>query len=71
MCIYDDKWTEVQWNTEAKTYALGARIPQLDEYNTEGSDVQVLIDKELEKTSKEDRHLKLNLKRSSRSQDPQ
>ena len=51
MCIYNDEWTEVHWNTEAKTYALGARIPQLDKYNTEGSDIQVLVDKELEKMS--------------------
>ena len=54
MCIYKDKWTEVQWNTETKTYAVGARIPQLDEYDTEGSDVQVLVNKELEKTSEEE-----------------
>ena len=54
VCIYNDKWTEVYWNAKAKTYALGARIPQLDEYDTEGSDIQVLVDKELEKTSKED-----------------
>ena len=54
VCIYKDEWTEVQWNAEAKTYTVGARAPQLDEYDTEGSDVQVLVDKELEKTSKED-----------------
>ena len=54
VCIYKDEWTEVQWNAEAKTYTVGARVPQLDEYNTEGSDVQVLVDKELEKTSEED-----------------
>ena len=54
MCIYNDEWTEVHWNVEAKTYALGARIPQLDKYNTEGSNIQVLVNKELEKTSKED-----------------
>ena len=54
VCIYKDEWTEVQWNTEAKTYAVGARIPQLDKYNTEGSDIQVLVDEELEKTSEED-----------------
>ena len=30
------------------------RTPQLDKYNTEGSDIQVLVNKELEKTSKED-----------------
>ena len=35
-------------------YAIGARVPQLDNYNTEWSNVQVLIDEELEKTSKED-----------------
>ena len=54
MCVYNNEWTEVHWNAEAKTYALGARIPQLDKYNTEGSDIQPLIDKELEKTSEED-----------------
>ena len=54
VCVYKDKWTEVQWNTEAKTYTVGARVPQLDEYDTEGSDVQVLVNKELEKTSEED-----------------
>ena len=54
VCIYKDEWTEVQWNTEAKTYAVGARVPQLDEYNTEGLDIQVLVNEELEKTSKED-----------------
>ena len=54
MCVYKDKWTEVQWNAKVKTYTIGARIPQLDEHNTEGSDVQVLVNKEQEKTSKED-----------------
>ena len=54
VCVYKDKWTEVQWNTETKTYAVGARVPQLDEYNTKGSDIQVLVDEELEKTSEED-----------------
>ena len=39
---------------EAKTYAVGARVPQLDKYNTKGSDAQVLINEELEKTSEED-----------------
>ena len=53
MCVYKDEWTEVQWNTETKTYSIGARVPQLDEYDTEGSDVQILADKELEKTSEE------------------
>ena len=48
MCIYEyeDKWKEVHWNTEAKTYTLGARIPQLDEYDTEGSDIQILVNKD-------------------------
>ena len=41
-------------NAEKKTYTLGVRILQLDEYDTEGSDVQVLIDEESEKTSEED-----------------
>ena len=50
VCIYNNEWTEVHWNTEAKTYTLGARILQLDEYNTEGSGVQVLVNEELEKT---------------------
>ena len=54
VCIYKDKWTEVQWNAETKTYAVGARVPQLDEYDTEGSDIQVLVNEELEKTSEED-----------------
>ena len=54
VCIYGDEWTVVHWNAETKTYTLGARIPQLDEYDTKGSDVQVLVDKELEKTFKED-----------------
>ena len=54
VCVHNDEWTEVHWNGETKTYSLGASIPQLDEYNTEGSDVQVLIDEELEKTSEED-----------------
>ena len=53
VCIYKDEWTEVQWNTETKTYSVGARVSQLDEYDTEGSDVQVLANKELEKTSEE------------------
>ena len=30
-----------------------SKIPQLDKYDTEGSDIQVLIDEELEKTSEE------------------
>ena len=54
MCTYNNEWIEVHWNAETKTYALGAKVPQLDEYDTEGSNVQVLIDKELEKTSEED-----------------
>ena len=54
VCIYKDKWSEVHWNAETKTYAVGARVPQLDNYDTEGSDVQVLVDEELEKTSEED-----------------
>ena len=54
MCVHNDKWTEVHWDRETKTYSLGASIPQLDKYDTEGSDIQVLIDKELEKTSEED-----------------
>ena len=54
VCVYKDKWTEVQWNSEDKTYTLGATIPQLDKYDTKGSNVQVLVDEELEKTSKED-----------------
>ena len=54
VCIYKDEWTEVQWNKETKTYTVGVRIPQLDEYNTEGSDVQVLVNEELEKTSEGD-----------------
>ena len=54
VCVHNDQWTEVHWNGETKTYSLGASIPQLDEYDTEGSNVQVLIDKELEKTSEED-----------------
>ena len=39
---------------EAKTYTLGARIPQLDKYDTEESDIQILVDEELEKTLEED-----------------
>ena len=54
VCIYNDEWTEVHWNKETKTYSLRASIPQLDKYDTEGSDVQVLTDKELEKTSEEE-----------------
>ena len=54
VCVYKDKWTKVQWNAETKTYTVGVRIPQLDEYNTEGLDIQVLVNEELEKTSKED-----------------
>ena len=54
MCIYKDEWTKVQWNAETKTYTAGARVLQLDEYDTKGSDIQVLINKELEKTSEED-----------------
>ena len=54
VCIYKDEWTEVQWNAETKSYTVGARVPQLDEYDTKGSDIQVLIDEELEKTSEED-----------------
>ena len=54
VCVYNNEWIEVHWNTETRTYTLGAKIPQLDEYDTEGSDVQVLVDEELEKTSKED-----------------
>ena len=54
MCIYKDEWTKVQWNAETKTYTVGASVPQLDKYDTEGSDIQVLVDKELEKTSEED-----------------
>ena len=54
MCVYKDKWTEVLWNSETKTYSVGARIPQLNKYDTKGSDIQVLINEELEKTSEED-----------------
>ena len=54
VCVYKDEWTEVQWNPEDKTYSLRATIPQLDKYDTEGSNIQILIDKELEKTSEED-----------------
>ena len=54
MCIYKDEWSEVHWNAETKTYTVGARVPQLDNYDTEGSDIQVLVNEELEKTSKED-----------------
>ena len=54
VCIYNDEWTEVHWNKETKTYSLRASIPQLDKYDTEGSDIQVLTDKELEKTSEEE-----------------
>ena len=54
VCVYKDEWSEVHWNIKTKTYAIGARVPQLDNYNTEGSDIQVLVNKELEKTSKED-----------------
>ena len=54
VCIYKDEWTEVQWNAETKSYTVGARVPQLDEYDTKGSDIQVLINEELEKTSEED-----------------
>ena len=54
VCVHNDKWTEVHWNRETKTYSLGPSIPQLDEYDTEGSDIQVLVDKELAKTSEED-----------------
>ena len=53
VCIYKNKQTEVLWDAEAKTYSVGARIPQLDEYNTEGFNIQVLIDEELEKTLEE------------------
>ena len=35
---------EVHWNSETKTYSVGATIPQLDEYDT---------DKEIEKSSEE------------------
>ena len=54
VCVYNDKWTKVHWNAEAKTYTLGARIPQLDRYDTEGSNIQVLVNEELEKTFKKD-----------------
>ena len=54
MCVYKDEWTKVQWNAEAKTYAVGVRVPQLDKYDTKGSDIQVLVNEELERTSKED-----------------
>ena len=53
VCVYKDEWSKVHWNTEVKTYAIGARISQLDGYNTEGSDIQVLINEELKKTSEE------------------
>ena len=46
MCVYNNEWIEVHWDTETKTYTLEAEVPQLDEYNTEGSDVQVLVDKD-------------------------
>ena len=54
VCVYKDKWTEVQWNQETREYSLGATIPQLDKYDTEGSDIQVLINEEIEKSSEED-----------------
>ena len=54
MCVYKDEWTEVHWNLETKEYSVGATVPQLDEYDTEGVDVQVLIDEEIEKSSEED-----------------
>ena len=53
MCVYKDEWTEVHWNSETKAYSIGATVPQLDKYDTEGSNVQVLIDKEIEKSSEE------------------
>ena len=54
VCIYKSEWMEVLWNPEDKTYSVGATVPQLDKYDTEGSDVQALVDKELERTSEED-----------------
>ena len=54
VCVYKDEWSEVHWKAETKIYTIGARIPQLDNYDTEGSDIQVLVDKKLEKTSEED-----------------
>ena len=52
--MYKDEWTEVHWNLESKEYSVGATIPQLDEYDPEGSDVQVLINKEIEKSLDKD-----------------
>ena len=71
VCVYKDEWTEVQWNAEAKTYAIGAKVLQLDEYDTEGSDIQVLVNEELEKTSKEDSTSEAKSLKSLKSQELQ
>ena len=60
----------MHWNAETKTYSLGSRIPQLDEYDTEGSDVQVLVDKELEKTSDKDDTLEAESKEEIKGPGP-
>ncbi|KAH9980445.1 hypothetical protein BJV74DRAFT_887849 [Russula compacta] len=46
VCIHDNKWKEVHW-TEGR-YTLGAAVPQLHEYDTEGSEADELLNKELE-----------------------
>ena len=70
MCIYKDEWSEVHWNAKIKTYNVGARVPQLDNYDTEGSDIQVLIDEELEKTSEEDSTSKAELEEELKEPGP-
>ena len=54
VCVHNDEWIEVHWNAETKTYTLGVKIPQLDKYDTKGSNIQVLVNEELKRTSEED-----------------
>ena len=70
VCVYNDEWIEVHWNTETKTYTLGAKIPQLDKCDTKESDIQVLVDKELEKTSKEESASEAKSKEELKEQGP-
>ncbi|KAH9994150.1 hypothetical protein BJV74DRAFT_884272 [Russula compacta] len=46
VCIHDNKWKEVHW--DRGQYTIGAAVPQLHEYDTEGSEAVELLNEELE-----------------------
>ncbi|KAH9974864.1 hypothetical protein BJV74DRAFT_888900 [Russula compacta] len=46
VCIHNDRWKEVHW--DSGRYTVGAAVPQLHDYDTEGSEADELLDEELE-----------------------